>query len=30
MRRSPFLVYLATILFIVLSFFPFFWTFLSS
>jgi multiple sugar transport system permease protein len=30
MKRSPFLVYLATVLFIVLSFFPFFWTFLSS
>jgi multiple sugar transport system permease protein len=30
MKRSPVLVYLATILFIVLSFFPFFWTFLSS
>jgi multiple sugar transport system permease protein len=30
MRRSPFPVYLATILFILLSFSPFFWTLLSS
>jgi multiple sugar transport system permease protein len=30
MKRSSILVYLATILFIVVSFFPFFWTLLSS